>query len=95
MEDRFLDLCVSRGIPLPEVNAMVGGLMVDMVWAEKGVVVELDGHGAHASSAAMERDHTRDLALRAAGYVVLRYTWRQVTRRPNDVVADLRSALRV
>ena len=94
LEDRFLELCEASGLPLPEVNAMVGGLMVDMLWRERRVIVELDGHAAHLGAAAMERDHGRDLALRAAGFVVLRHTWHQVTQCATEVLADLRSALR-
>ena len=40
-----------------------------------------------------ERDHQRDLELRAAGYIVLRYTWRQLTDTPAAVAADLRRYL--
>src|SRR5204863_10031222 len=94
LDDRFLELCEASGLPLPEVNAMVGGLMVDMLWREPRVIVELDGHAAHLGAAAMERDHGRDLALRAAGFVVLRHTWHQVTQCATEVLADLRSALR-
>jgi len=37
------------------------------------------------AAARLESDHRRDLALRAAGYTVLRYTWHQVTRTPDRV----------
>jgi very-short-patch-repair endonuclease len=57
------------------------------------VVVELDGHESHAKPAAVERDRRRDLELRAAGFEVRRYTWQQVTRAPDAVVADLRTAI--
>jgi very-short-patch-repair endonuclease len=39
----------------------------------------------------LENDRRRDLELRAAGYVVLRYTWRQVTETPELVLADLQN----
>jgi hypothetical protein len=93
LEDRFLLLCERFGIPLPEPNARLLGYRVDALWRRERVAVELDGGDAHATRAAMERDRSRDLKLRAAGFVVLRYTWRQVTSEPGAVAADLHAAL--
>jgi Protein of unknown function (DUF559)/Transcriptional regulator, AbiEi antitoxin len=93
LEDRFLELCESANLPQPEVNATVEGLVVDALWPEQRLVVELDGHVAHATASANERDRHRDLILRAAGYRVLRYTWQQVTNTPELVIADLQRAL--
>ena len=75
------------------MNVSVAGLMVDALWGNRRVVVELDGFRAHAAPAAMQRDRDRDLALRAAGHEVRRYTWQQVTEQPKAVAADLRRAL--
>jgi very-short-patch-repair endonuclease len=52
-------------------------------------VVELDGHATHANAPANETDRHRELVLRQAGFHVVRYTWQQITRRPDEVVADL------
>ena len=41
----------------------------------------------------LEKDHQRDMDLRAAGYTVLRYTWQQVTQRPEQIAAELRLRL--
>jgi hypothetical protein len=93
LEERFLALCETADIPQPEVNARVGGLMVDALWQDERVIAELDGHASHRTVAAIERDRDRELILRATGYRVLRYTWQQVTARPELVVVDLRREL--
>jgi predicted transcriptional regulator of viral defense system len=93
LEERFLALCEEHELPLPEVNAAVCGLLVDALWIGQRLVVELDGHAAHHTRAAIERDRRRELTLRRAGHRVLRYTWEQVTGEPGALVADLRAAL--
>jgi very-short-patch-repair endonuclease len=93
LEERYLALCERSGLGMPEVNAPVGGLMVDALWRDERLIVELDGHKAHSRSAAIEQDRRRELVLRSLGYTVLRYTWAQVTRNPDGVVSDLRAAL--
>lgn len=93
LEARLLDLVTNAGLPAPRVNARVHGLEVDLLWRAERVVVEADGHAYHASRAAIERDRRRDAVLARRGYRVLRFTWRQVTSRPHEVIAALRAAL--
>jgi very-short-patch-repair endonuclease len=90
MEERFVLLCERHSLTPPAVNARVAGWTVDAVWFDRRIAVELDSHAAHGTPAAMEEDRRRDLELRAAGYTVLRYTWRQVTDEQDLVIADLR-----
>ena len=94
LEELLISVCDRYSVTPPEgVNVLVAGWLVDAVWFEQQVVVELDGYAAHSTRARLERDHRRDLDLRAAGFVVLRYTWHQLVHEPEQVVADLRRAL--
>lgn len=77
LEERFLALCTAHHLPRPCVNAVIEGYEVDFLWPAAGLVVETDGYAAHARRGTLERDHERDIRLRAAGYEVLRFTWRQ------------------
>jgi very-short-patch-repair endonuclease len=78
---------------MPEVNVRIEGLTVDAVWRRQQLVVELDGQAAHGEATSVVRDRDRELTLRAAGWQVLRYSWRQVTREPGAVAIDLRASL--
>ena len=63
------------------VNTHVLGHEVDFLWPDHELIVETDGWTAHGHRRAFERDRARDAELHAAGYVVLRFTWRQVIER--------------
>jgi very-short-patch-repair endonuclease len=87
LEERFLALCRHRGIPQPDVNVPLLDYVVDFLWPERGLVVEVDGRGSHDTRRAFQQDRDRDGRLAVAGYRVLRFTWFDVTSRP-AVVAD-------
>ena len=74
------------------MNVKVGPYTVDALWQAQRVIVELDGRG-HASYGQMQRDRSRELHLRRAGYSVLRYSPGQVTGQGAAVAADLRRQL--
>lgn len=93
LERAFRRLCHQGGIPPYEVDHRMCGIEVDAFWPDLGVVVELDGVQGHATPAQMRRDRRRDLKLRAAGYVVVRYSYDQVFYEPDAVLADLRAVL--
>jgi very-short-patch-repair endonuclease len=93
LEERFLELCESARLPLPKVNPPISRMRVDAVWEEQRLAVEVDGGPAHGSWARIKRDRQRELALRAEGFQVIRYTWEQVTGQPDEVAADLRRLL--
>jgi very-short-patch-repair endonuclease len=87
LEAQFLDLCRRAGLPHPRVNTRIEGIEVDFAWPAQRLVVEVDGFAFHGGPAAFERDRARDAALTLAGWRVLRFTWRQVTREPERVAA--------
>lgn len=89
LEVAFVPLCELAGIPLPEVNVRVAGWTVDALWRNERLVVELDGYDNHSTRAQMERDRQKELELRAAGFLVIRYTRAQVVDQPELVAADL------
>ncbi|HET9094881.1 MAG TPA: type IV toxin-antitoxin system AbiEi family antitoxin domain-containing protein [Solirubrobacteraceae bacterium] len=89
LEDEFLHLCRRHDLPLPEVNVIVHGLEVDCHWPELGLVVELDGHGNHATASQRTTDQRRAIALRAHGLGVIRYTREMVFLESERVARDL------
>ncbi len=93
MEERFLALCDDHRIPRPQVNIRIEGEEVDFVWRGERLIVEVDGFAFHSTRAAFERDRLRDQALQAAGWRVMRITWRQVADTPEAVVARIAAAL--
>lgn len=93
LEELFLRLCRRHRLPAPEVNVRVGSMTVDFLWRDRRLVAETDGYRYHRGWQAFEDDHARDLELRALGYQVQRYTYRQVTDQQGRVVRALREAL--
>lgn len=67
--------------------------VVDVLFARDRVVVEVDGWSAHAGPDAFTQDRRRQNDLVGAGYVVLRFTWADLTQRPDDVVRRIQQAL--
>ncbi len=87
-------LCTEAGLPRPRLNAWVevpgDGFEVDFSWPSARVIVEADSYRSHGDRAAFELDRRRDQLLAAAGWRVLRVTWRQLTGEPQRVVEALR-----
>ena len=94
LEQRFLGLCRRHRLPQPAVNVRVARFEVDFLWREQRLVVEVDGWASHRSRSAFEEDRARDARLLRRGYQVLRFTWRQVTSDPREVVGTIRALLR-
>ena len=94
-ERLLLKLVRAAHLPVPETNARIEGYEVDFVWREHKLVVEFDSFQFHSPRARFERDRARDAELAAAGYTVIRVTWRQLVDSPEAVVARIAQALAV
>jgi len=92
-EERLLALIDEAGLARPLTNSTTCGLEVDFVWPGHGVAVEVDGFAFHSSRDAFERDRERTQILSAAGYQVVRVSWRQIVETPAPTIARLASVL--
>ena len=93
LEERFLALVLEAGLPRPAINATAGAHEVDFLWREHRLIVETDGAATHLTPTAFERDRARDAELTAAGYRVVRFTWRQVVQEPRAVITVISALL--
>jgi predicted transcriptional regulator of viral defense system len=97
LEERFLRFVAQRGLPRPQLNAPIavrGGFVeVDCAWRRARLIAELDGRAVHGTASAFERDRARDRALNAAGWRVVRITWRQLSVEAQELAEDVGALL--
>lgn len=67
---------------------------VDFIYFDARIVIEADGFAFHDDPFAVARDNARRRRLTLDGWLVLTFTWRDVMFQPDDVVADVRRALK-
>lgn len=92
-EARFLELLRGSGLPPPRANHRLGRWECDFLWPRERVVVEIDGFEFHSGHQRFERDRAKDSWLLSKGFLVLRFTWRQVSDRPLPTVVALARTL--
>ncbi|MFL6101324.1 MAG: endonuclease domain-containing protein [Actinomycetales bacterium] len=74
----------------------VGGrivAVVDVLVENCRLVLQVDGWRAHGGRASFQRDRTQQNLLVSAGYVVLRFTWADLTERRAQVERTIRLAV--
>ncbi len=89
----FLALCQRDGLTLPQVNVLVEGRKVDFYWPKTRLIVEADSYDYHADRPAFERDHQSTVDLEAAGYRVLRTTYKMLQSNPRPFLRLVRDSL--
>lgn len=98
LEQRFLELLAEHGLPTPEVQRRVrhrGSFVarVDLAFAPARLAIELEGYAHHSTREDRSRDERRRNRLILAGWTVMVFTYDQVVRDPQEVVATVRAAL--
>ena len=64
----------------------------DVLFATARLVVEIDGLAFHGADR-FQKDRARQNRIVNAGYTVLRFTWADLTERPDDVIRQIKLAL--
>jgi very-short-patch-repair endonuclease len=94
LERAMARLLAVHGLPPAQFHARILGFEVDFAIVPERVVLECDGWTSHGlDRVQFERDRRRDAALAAAGWIVLRFTWTQITHRPAWVAEAIRRTL--
>ncbi len=84
-----------RGWVWNHAVALPGGgtALLDAALPQHRIAVEIDGRAFHVDTEAFQRDRTRQNALVALGWTVLRFTWWDLRNRPDYVVATVLAAV--
>jgi very-short-patch-repair endonuclease len=67
---------------------------LDVAVVQRQLAIEVDGWAWHSDVERFVRDRRRQNALILSGWTVLRFTWHDLTSRPEAVIAQIRKALR-
>lgn len=96
--ETMLDAVIAEGgLPTPVRQHVVRidgrTFRLDLAYPELMIAIEADGFAVHGERAAFESDPERQNLLAAAGWLVLRFTWRQIRDQPDVVVATIARAM--
>jgi very-short-patch-repair endonuclease len=92
-ERRFLALIREAGLPEPQVNVSVEGIVVDAFWPEHRLIVEVDSYDFHHTPADRAKDRRNQRKLRQSGYEVRRVTDDELRDEPQAVAQDVEAAV--
>lgn len=100
LESHLFDVLVDGGLPPPTTQFRPSWLRkvngrVDLAYPKQEILVEGDSLRWHGTPEAFQLDRTRDNLAALAGWISLRYTWEDITQRPERVVAEVTEALSV
>jgi hypothetical protein len=92
LEDLVLDVIDRAGLQRPEINSRLGRVYPDLRWPDQRLTVECDSATWHGGKLATEDDAARQARLEANGERVLRVTWQQALKQPQETVRRIVAA---
>jgi Transcriptional regulator, AbiEi antitoxin/Protein of unknown function (DUF559) len=92
-EDEFPEFCQDHGLPAPVMGAVVEGYVVDALFPEHRVIVELDSWEFHKDAIAFQTDRERDAETLAKGFNTVRITWERIRGGPQREGERLKAIL--
>jgi very-short-patch-repair endonuclease len=94
LEQAMRRLITRHRLPAVEFHPTICGHEVDFRVIGTTVILECDGWAYHGLERAnFERDRRRDAELLAAGWIVLRFTYRAITTRPAETARRIEATL--
>lgn len=97
-ERRAIPFLRDHGFPsyVRNFTVVVEGetFMLDVVWPDRRVALELDSRTYHDNDPAFATDRRRSRRLAATGWQVVRGTWDDLDLRPRELAADVHALLR-
>jgi hypothetical protein len=82
-------LLVEAGYPPPLLEHPDGRFRIDLAYPRNRLAIETDGYGAHSDRHAFGEDRRKQKYLMGVGWRVLRFTWEDLTLRPEYIVATV------
>lgn len=92
-ERRAVSLLRAAGITGWVLGHPFGRYLIDIAFPDALVAVEIDGWAWHMGVDRFRADRHKGNALVRARWDLLRFTWHDLTNRPDYVVAEIRAAL--
>lgn len=82
----------EANVPVSDAMGLIG--IVDALFRQAALVVEVDGRRFHDTDDRFQSDRARDNRLQLLGFSVLHFTWDDLTLRPDIVIDQIREHLR-
>lgn len=87
LEALLVTICADNAVPFPAINVPLLDYTVDFLWVPERFVVEADGDD-HLDREQRDKDNARDIALQRSGFMVRRYSSRDMGRE-REVAAEV------